>query len=56
MYKTLKCQTRGNQSGDLKTDIDELNKYFTSIGPALSRQVPKPHHTNNLQVLIKQWF
>ena len=45
MYRTLKCQTRSNQSRDLKIDIDELNKFFTSIGPELSRQVPKPHHT-----------
>ena len=44
MYRTLKCQTRSNQSRDLKIDIDELNKFSTFIGPELSRQVPEPHH------------
>ena len=48
MYKTLKCQTRSNQSRDLKIDIDELNKFFISIGPELSRQVPEPHLSNDL--------
>ena len=48
MYRTLKCQTRSNKSRDLKIDIDETNKFITSIGHELSRQVPKPHHTIDL--------
>ena len=45
MSRTLECQTRSNQSRDLNIVIHELNKFFTSIVPELSRQVPKPHHT-----------
>ena len=53
MYRTLKCQTRSNQSRDLKIDIDQLNNFFTSIGPELSRQVPKPRHTIDIPYFDK---
>ena len=48
MYKTLEYQTGSNQARDLKIDFDELNKFFTAIGPEISRQVQKPHRTIDL--------
>ena len=49
----MKCQTRSNQSRDWKITIDNLNKFFISIGPELSRQVLKPHHTIDLPCFDK---
>ena len=53
MYETLKCQTCSNGSRNLKTDVDELNKFFTSIASKLYRQVPKPNHTIDLSCFDK---
>ena len=43
-YRTFKHQTRSNQPLEMNADINKLNEYFTSIGPRLCKQVPKPQH------------
>ena len=37
-------------------DFDELNKFFTSIGPELSRQSRKPQHNINLSCFGNTMF
>ena len=56
IYRTLKSQTRSNQSRKLKVNISKLTYFLKSIGPKLSKQIPKSQLSIDILVSVRQWF